>query len=128
MLLVGVKEQNGWLSSRWHFTYKQGFEKISKAVFSVYDFYNHPEILLDDKLIEIRSKDCIQHLKESSKITIRGVSKIVDVPLTITFYNQTNIIDASVMMSTDEFSAADYEKFNKSLCQYMDSIEIAIYV
>lgn len=53
MLLIGVKSDSGWLSSRWNLTYRVGWEHICKE--------------------------------------------------------------------------ADYEKFNKSLCQYMDSIELAMY-
>ncbi len=49
------------------------------------------------------------------------------VPIMITFYNQTNIVDVNVAKMTDEFSKTDYEKFNKSLCQYLDSIELAMY-
>jgi hypothetical protein len=45
----------------------------------------------------------------------------------ITFYNQTNIVDVNVAKVTDEFKSADYEKYNKSLCQYMSSLEIAMY-
>lgn len=47
--------------------------------------------------------------------------------MTIGFVNQTNIVNVSVAMATDEFRVADYEKFNRSLCQYMDSVEISMY-
>ena len=32
---LGVKENNGWLSSRWNLTYSAGWEKICRAVNSV---------------------------------------------------------------------------------------------
>lgn len=42
-------------------------------------------------------------------------------------YNQTNAVTVNVAGMTEEFKEADYEKFNKSLCQYLDSIELAMY-
>ena len=53
--------------------------------------------------------------------------KVEENSIMITFYNQTNIVDVNVAKMTDEFAVADYEKFNKSLCQYLDSIELAMY-
>ena len=48
-------------------------------------------------------------------------------PYIVTFMNQTNVVDVNVAQATAEFSEADYQKFNMSLCQYMDSIELAMY-
>ena len=45
----------------------------------------------------------------------------------ITFYNQLQAVRCSVACATEEFQVADYEKFNKSLAQYMDSLEIAMF-
>jgi hypothetical protein len=45
----------------------------------------------------------------------------------ITFYNQINAVDVTAARVTDEFRDADYQKFNMSLGQYMDSIELAMY-
>lgn len=53
-ILLGVKEENGWLNSRWNLTYRIGWERICKAVYSSYDFYNNPEIMLDGKLVEVK--------------------------------------------------------------------------
>lgn len=66
-------------------------------------------------------------LEEAGNMTIRGISKIIGVPLMITFYNQLQVVRCSVGCVTEEFQAADYEKFNKSLAQYMDSLEIAMF-
>ncbi len=127
MLLGGVKENEGWLLSRWNLTYRVGWEHICKAVHSVYDFYTKPEVLLEDKIASINKKEDVLLLDEKGGLTIRGISTIIKVPIMITFYNQTNIVDVNVAKVTDEFSMADYEKFNKSLCQYLDSIELAMY-
>lgn len=127
MLLVGVKESNGWLLSRWNLTYRVGWEHICKAVESVYEFYTQSEVLADNKPLTIVDKEDALKLNEAGTLTIRGVSTIIKVPIMITFMNQTNVVDVNVAQMTDEFSEADYQKFNMSLCQYMDSIELAMY-
>ena len=45
----------------------------------------------------------------------------------ITFYNQLQFVDVHVERSTDEFMEADYQKFNMSFGQYLDSLEIAMH-
>ena len=45
----------------------------------------------------------------------------------ITFYNQSRRVDVYVQSVTKEFEEADYKKFNLSLGQYMDSIELAMF-
>ena len=60
-------------------------------------------------------------------MVIRGNSEIIKIPLMITFYNQIQAVDVSVAGITDEFKNADYQQFNMSLGQYMDSIELAMY-
>jgi hypothetical protein len=127
MLLIGVKESNGWLSSRWNLTYSVGWEQICKAVYSVYDYYNQIEILVDGTPVSFSSKAEILQLKEAGNLVLRGISTIVKVPLMITFYNQLNAVDVSVARVTSEFKEADYQKFNMSLGQYMDSVELAMY-
>lgn len=128
MLLIGVKKDKGWLLSRWNLTYRVGWDRICKAVKAIYDFYDGQEILVDGKAVEIRSEEDILHLDESGNMVIRGMSKIIKVPLMITFYNQTNAVEVSVAGLTDEFKEADYQKFNMSLGQYMDSVELAMYL
>ena len=127
MLLTGIREDNGWLLSRWNLTYRVGWEHICKAAKSMFDYYDGLEILVDDKAVEISSKEDIMNINEVRTMTVRGMSKIIKVPLMITFYNQTNVVNVSVAGATDEFKEADYQKFNMSLGQYMDSIELAMY-
>ena len=76
MVLLGVKENNGWLSSRWNLTYSAGWEKICRAVNSVYQYYSNPELLTDGMLVNISKADDILKLDEGSSITIRGMSTI----------------------------------------------------
>ncbi len=127
MLLVGVKESGGWLISRWNLTYRVGWEHICKAVRTVFEFYNQPEVLTDKMPVTAYKKEDLLKLDEKGSMTIRGMSTIINVPIMITFYNQTNAVDVNVAKATSEFSEADYQKFNISLCQYMDSIELAMY-
>jgi hypothetical protein len=87
MLLIGVKESNGWLSSRWNLTYSAGWKQICKAAYSVYDYYNQVEILVDGAPVSLSSKDEILQLKEAGNLVLRGISTIVKVPLMITFYS-----------------------------------------
>lgn len=127
MLLVGVRESNGWLLSRWNLTYRVGWKHICKAVNAVYDLYEQQEVLVDNKPVVVGSKEDILKLDEAGNLTIRGVSKIIEVPIMITFMNQTKVVDVNVAQATSEFLEADYQKFNMSMCQYMDSIELAMY-
>ena len=127
MLLAEVKENNGWLLSRWNLTYRVSWKHICKAVQATYEFFDRAELLIDNELKSIRRQKDILKLDEAGCLTIRGISKIVKVPLMITFMNQTNVVEVNVACATDEFLEANYEKFNMSLCQYMDSIELAMY-
>ena len=127
MLLIGVKEENGWLLSRWNLTYGVGWKQICKAAHSVYDYYKGVEILVDNQRVNITNKEDILKLEESSNLTIRGMSTIMNIPIMITFMNQTKVVDVNVAGMTEEFKTAEYQKFNMSLGQYMDSIELAMY-
>lgn len=127
MLLVGVKEEAGWLMSRWNLTYPAEWAKLCKAVHFVYDYYADVEILMDGQAVQIDNKMEFLRLKEVSNLTVRGMSKIIGVPVMITFYNQLQAVDVNVAGMTEEFQTADYQKFNMSMGQYMDSIEIAMY-
>ena len=127
MLLIGVTEENGWLLSRWNLTYKVGWEHICNAAAAIFDYYDGLEILADGEAVEASLKEDVLHLDEAGDLVIRGMSRIIKVPLMITFYNQTNAVSVSVAGATDEFKEADYQRFNMSLGQYMDSIELAMY-
>lgn len=127
MLLLGVKKENAWLLAEYNLTYNVGWENICKAVSLAYEYYDNVEILVDNNKVNICSKEEILQLDEARAMTIRGVSKIIQVPLMITFFNQLQTVRVSVACATDEFKEADYKKFNMSLGQYMDSIELAMY-
>ena len=67
-------------------------------------------------------------LEEAGYLTVRGMSEILQVPVMITFFNQTDMVRVTVISATEEFEEADYEKFNLSMCQFMDSAELAMYM
>lgn len=127
MLLMAVKENAGWVLSQWNLTYPVGWNQICKAVYFMFDYYDNTEILVDDKRITLSSKEEIIKIGEARNIIIRGISKIMKVPLMITFYNQTKVVNVNVAQVNEEFKTTDYQKFNLSLCQYMDSIELSMY-
>lgn len=127
MLLLGVRKENGWLLSTFKLTYDVGWREICNAVSATYDYYDKVEVLVDDKRVNISSKDEILQLEEAGSIIIRGLSKIVEVPLMLTFFNQLQKVNVAVACATDEFLEADYQKFNMSIGQYMDSVELAMY-
>jgi hypothetical protein len=80
-----------------------------------------------EKEITVNAPEEILEIEEYGYLTIRGESEIIGVPIMITFYNQSDYVRQSVISTTDEFKESDYEKFNLSMCQYMDSVEIAMY-
>ncbi|MGI6607659.1 MAG: hypothetical protein ACOX1F_01585 [Erysipelotrichaceae bacterium] len=127
MLLLEVKEEKGWLLSTFNLTYAASWENICMAVSRVYDYYDNVEVLADDKMINIDNKDDILKLEEKGKMTIRGTSRIIKTPMMIEFFNQLKIVNVTIPIISEEFREMDYKKFNLSLGEYMDSIEIAMY-
>lgn len=127
MVLVGVSEEAGWLTSSWNLTYRVGWEQICKAVSAVYDSFNGAEVLVDGKMVNVAGKDAILQLPESRNLIIRGNSTIIKSPVMLTFYNQLQTVSVTIPCMTEEFKTADYQRFNLSLGQYMDSLELAMY-
>lgn len=125
MVLVDLKEDNKWINSRWIVTYRIGWEQMLKICAFASNDYDMLEILVDKKQVSERGEDIFK-LAEAGSLTFRGLSSIIGTPIMITLYNQTDVADVSVAMATEEFSKADYESFNKSLAQYLTSIEMAM--
>ena len=69
----------------------------------------------------------IRSLDEYGYLVIRGTSEMIGVPLSITFYNQLDLVKVYVARATEKFAEADYKEFNLSMCRFMDSVEIAMY-
>ncbi len=127
MLLMELNKDKGWLFSDWKLAYPVGWEQICKAVAAVYPSFSNPELLVNNKPVKVESRDDVMALDEAENLMIRGGSNILRVPVMITFFNQTNIAKVVVAQATDEFKHTDYQKFNMSMCQFLDSIEIAMH-
>ena len=113
--------------STFNLTYPVGWDKICKAVSMAYGYYDNVEVLVDNEVIDISSADDILTLDEDGTMTIRGIQTIIKDPVMITFFNQFQTVNVAVPCMAGEFEKADYQKFNMSLGQYMDSLELAMY-
>ena len=131
MTLLGVERDGGWLYSEWRLAFPVGWEHILSAAALICQYTEKPEILVGDaqgtRKVTVRDPEEIKSLEEHGNLTVRGLSKMIQVPLSITFFNQLDLVRATVACATEEFREADYKKFNLSLGQFMDSAEIAMY-
>lgn len=131
MKLVDVKKGGGWLYSEWNLTYRVGWRRICKAAQLIHHDMKDPEILTgspgDDVRVSINNEEEILSLEESGHLTMRGLSGLIGVPIIITFFNQLDLVRVTVACANEEFADADYKKFNLSMCQYLDSAELAMY-
>ena len=128
MLLVGEHEEDGWIYSTFNLTYRVAWEQLLLAVYGAYRFFSDPEVLVDGKPVEIGDPAEILTIAEDRNIMLRGISTVIAAPLMITFYNQVHFVNVSVGAVNDEFRDTDYEKYNKSMCQLMDSMEIMMHL
>ena len=94
----------------------------------VYGYFKKTEILVDGLPIQISQPEEILQIPEAKAISIRGVLTIIDVPVVVTFYNQADYVNAMVACANEEFQNTNYEKFNKSMSQIMDSLELMMYI
>ena len=135
MLLIGFTEEPGWIRSTFNLTYRVSWETLLKGVRGVYPYMRDvsqntdtPEILVDDAIIQISSRDEILAIPEAGSITIRGFSPVIKAPAMLVFHNQVSFVNVAVGRVGEEYQNTDYEKFNKSLGQFMDSIEIMMHL
>ena len=108
MLLMGVKEENGWLCSQWYLTYGTGWTEITKAVKTAYPYYENVEVLVDIIIVVLLSAEDGLCLDVGGDMVIRGTSTVIKVPMMVKFYNQLQRVDVWVACATDEFKEADY--------------------
>ena len=127
MLLLDFSKASGnpWVSTSWQLTYKVSWAHFCKAIDAIKQFYDNLEVFRDNSLVSISLTEKVD-IPEASTLTIRGMSKILNVPVMITFANQSQTI--GVYFTTDRHSEdVDYKFINYTLGQYLDSIEIAMY-
>ena len=134
MTLLGVEkieDEQSWLYSEWRLTYRVGWDNICRAVSLIYQYMEKPELFAGDasskQKLTVNDAKEILDLEEMGYLMIRGKSKMLHAPVMITFYNQLDAVRMSVLSVNDEFAEADYKNFNLSTCQFMDSVELAMY-
>ncbi|WP_302701297.1 hypothetical protein [uncultured Actinomyces sp.] len=128
MLLVGEHEEDGWIQSTFTLTYRVAWEQLLLAVYGAYRYFSDPEVLVDGKPVEIGTPEDVLTIAEDRNIMLRGISTVITAPLMISFYNQVQFVNVSVAAVNDEFRDTDYEKYNKSMGQLMDSMEIMMHL
>ena len=135
MLLAGLTEEPGWIRSSFNLTYRVSWETLLKGVRGVFPYMrgvspndDNPEVLVDDSIIQISSPDEILAIPEAGSITIRGFVPVIKAPAMLVFHNQVPYVNVAVGRVGEEYQNTDYEKFNKSMCQFMDSIEIMMHL
>ena len=131
MKLLGVAKRDNSLYSEWTLTFRVGWNSICKAVMLIYQYTKDPELFAGgvegESRITVKKAEEILSIEESGSLTVRGLSEILEVPVMITFFNQTDLVRVTVISATEEFKEADYKQFNLSMCQFMDSAELAMY-
>ena len=127
MLLMGVKEENGWLCSQWNLTYGTGWTEITKAVKTAYPYYENVEVLVDNRKVDLRSAEDVLCLEEGGNMVIRGTSTVIKVPMMVKFITSCREWTCGWRVPQIEFKEADYKSFNLSMGQYMDSMELTMY-
>lgn len=128
MLLLQVKSVSGWLVSDWQLTYGVGWESILRGARTAYEYFETPEVLRDGETIEVRNAEELAAIPEGGTLTVRGKSTIYHAPLMLTLYNQSQSAELMLPIDDGEFAQADYEAFNRSTCQFMDSLELAMHL
>lgn len=128
MILIREKEEKGWVHANYRLTRPVSWQQQLKAVHGVCDYFKKTEILVDGLPIQISQPEEILQIPEAKAISIRGVLTIIDVPVVVTFYNQADYVNVMVAGANEEFQNTNYEKFNKSMSQIMDSLELMMYI
>ena len=135
MLLIGIKEEPDWIRSTFNLTYRVSWETLLKGVRGVYPYMrgvspndDTPDVLVDNAIVQISSPDEILAIPEAGSITIRGFAPVIKAPAMLVFHNQVPSGNVAVGRVGEEYQNTDYEKFNKSLGQFMDSIEIMMHM
>ena len=121
MLLAGLTEEPGWIRSSFNLTYRVPWEKLIQGVRGVYPYIEDAEVQVDGEPLRFSAP-------EASSVMIRGMSPILKAPIMLTFFNQRPFINVAISRVNEEFQTTDYEKFNKSMCQFMNSIEIMMHL
>ncbi len=147
MTLKAFNEENGWLSIDYAATWRYGYDFMLDAAqvlledfgedlqrFATAETAGGTFVNITDKITEKDLRNCKTLQKECGVIAVAGISKVMECPLQVVFYNQTNAIalDVPVSQMPEDHPARkifDERKkdFEHTFDCYMDSVEIKAY-
>ena len=138
MTYQGMKEMNDWIMVEYHSTWSYGYDFMLDAAQVIIDtdFKENTQRFAvaeiagaddQERITELKAenyviRDCETSKKEHGVLTISGVSDIMETPVQIVFFNQTNIVRLFCPFKK-YFEIHGEHVFDK----YMDSIEIKAY-
>ena len=102
--------------------------KLIQGVRGVYPYIEDAEVQVDGEPLRFSTPEDLLAIPEAGSMTIRGFSPVIKAPTMLVFHNQTSFVNVAVGRVGEEYQHTDYEKFNKSLGQFMDSIEIMMHL
>ncbi len=138
MTYQGMKEINDWIMVEYHSTWSYGYDFMLDAAQVIIDtdFKDNTQRFAvaeiagaddQERITELKAenyiiRDCETSKKEHGVLTISGVSDIMETPVQMVFFNQTNIVRLFCPFKK-YFEIHGEHVFDK----YMDSIEIKAY-
>lgn len=138
MTYQGMKEMNDWIMVEYHSTWSYGYDFMLDAAQVIIDtdFKDNTQRFAvaeiagaddQERITELKAenyiiRDCETSKKEHGVLTISGVSDIMETPVQMVFFNQTNIVRLFCPFKK-YFEIHGEHVFDK----YMDSIEIKAY-
>lgn len=115
MVLQKLEQMDGHILCTWKLTYKTDADMVRKAAVWLHEYYGMPEILQDGKELSCYAYD-------SGPLTVRGVPKVVDTPMVLTFE-----AGAQEMRMEAWTETKGYEAVTILMGQFLDSVEIAMH-
>lgn len=138
MLFKEIKENNGWIIVEYSSTWRYGYDFILDAAQTIIDtdfkddlqsvsiteIIGAPNVEKIDDVREANNvlRDCEPVAKECGRLTISGISSIMECPIQICFFNQTN--NVRLLCPVREYFEQNGEHVFDN---YLNSIEIRAY-
>lgn len=143
MTLKSFSEDNGWISINYAATWRYGFDFMLDAAqvlledfgddlqrFATAEIAGRELVNITD-MIGGKVRDCKALAKECGVIAVAGISRVMECPMQITLYNQTNAVwlDVPLAQLPEDHPARkifDERKdgYERSFDVYMNSLEI----
>lgn len=145
MISKNIVEENGWITVEYSATWKYGFDfMLDAAQVILADFGSYLQRVATTEIAggkfttiteEVMNcggklRNC-KSLTECGVLSVAGVSSIMECPVQVKFYNQTNTvvldIPAGQIPDDDEIKKALAENGQHLFDNYMNSVEIKAY-